>query len=512
MAGFIKAVKSYPPTFWVANIIELFERWGWYGFYMVLALYLTGSVDTGAVGLSPSEQGMIMGIGTAILYFLPVLTGSIADRVGYKNVLILSLIIYVVGFMIIGQVRDFVGIFLVYLFIAIGSSLFKPVPAATISQTTDESTASLGFGLYYMMVNIGGLVGPLFAARMRPHERLDELGNPVLDAAGKTMMDGGAWQNVFWLSAGILAFALVLTLLFYREPTHKKPEKSFLATVGEIIGNVFTALKDIRLVFFLLLIIGFWTMFNQLYYTLPVFVDQWVDTSGLYNAINGVAPWLASAIGTENGTIPAEVITTFDAFYIVLFQILISTLVMKYRPINAIVTGIFVGSIGMGLSFLFQNAIYTILALLIFAVGEMACSPRIIEYLGAIAPKDKRAMYVGCYFIPIAGGNFFAGMLSGVYEQMSDKVTLLTREVAARGLDIPAISDSFSQNDYIRRAAELMGMDSSQLTQHLWTTYSPQNFWLVVFGIGLGTTALLVLYHFLVLKPAEKAKAAAEAK
>jgi proton-dependent oligopeptide transporter, POT family len=508
MRGFMSAVRTYPRSFWVANIIELFERWGWYGFYMVLALYLTGSVDTGAVGLSKTEQGMIMGIGTAILYFLPVITGAIADRVGYKRILLLSLAIYVAGFMVIGQVRDFAGIFVIYLVLALGSALFKPVPAATISHTTDESTSSIGFGLYYMMVNVGALIGPLFASRMKPDVRLDEAGAIITDAAGKPLLTGGAWHHVFWLSAAILALAFVITLLFYREPARKRAEGSALSAIGEILGNVFTALRDIRLVVFLVLIIGFWTMFNQLYYTLPIFIDQWVDTSALFNAINSVAPWLASAIGTANGTIPAEVITTFDAFYIVLFQLVVSTLVMKWRPINAMITGIFVGSIGMGLSFLFGNAIYTVLALFIFGVGEMACSPRIIEYLGSLAPGDKRAMYVGCYFIPIAGGNFFAGLLSSVYEAMSDKVVLLQREVAARGLDIPAISESFTQNDFIRRAGELMGMNGAQLTDFLWRTYQPYNFWLVVVGIGVGTTALLLLYHFLVLKPAERKKAA----
>lgn len=84
---------TFPRTFWVANAIELFERWAWYGFFMLFANYLTGSSDLGGLEFTQSEKGLLMGVGTGILYFMPVLTGAIADRYGYKKVLFLSFII-----------------------------------------------------------------------------------------------------------------------------------------------------------------------------------------------------------------------------------------------------------------------------------------------------------------------------------------------------------------------------------------------------------------------------------
>jgi hypothetical protein len=131
----------------------------------------------------------------------------------------------------------------------------------------------------------------------------------------------------------------------------------------------------------------------------------------------------------------------------------------------------------------------------------MASSPKISEYVARIAPKDKVALYMGCSFIPYAGGNFFAGQISGgVYAKLSDKITLLQQEVATRGLEIPAISGDFTQTDYLNRAGELMGMNSRQLTDYLWQTYNPNKIWYMVFGIGLLTVALMFLYDRLIIR------------
>ena len=147
--------RKFPRTFWVANTIELFERWAWYGFFMLFANYLTGSSDMGGLEFTQSQKGILMGVGTGILYFLPVLTGAIADRYGYKKVLALAFVIYTSAFILLPMFSTFTGVFLMYLYLALGAALFKPIISATIAKTTTDETASIGFGIYYMMVNIG---------------------------------------------------------------------------------------------------------------------------------------------------------------------------------------------------------------------------------------------------------------------------------------------------------------------------------------------------------------------
>ena len=108
-------LKSFPRTFWVANAIELFERWAWYGFFMLFANYLTGSSDAGGLEFSQSQKGILMGVGTGILYFLPVLTGAIADRYGYRKVLCIAFLVYASAFILLPQATTFVGVFLLYI-------------------------------------------------------------------------------------------------------------------------------------------------------------------------------------------------------------------------------------------------------------------------------------------------------------------------------------------------------------------------------------------------------------
>jgi len=294
MPKFFRILKKYPGTFWVANIMELFERWAWYGMFMLFALYLTGSTDSGALGFSQAQKGLLMGSVVGFLYFLPVFTGAIADRVGYKKVLIIAYILMTTSYFLLGRVKEYEWVFAAFLMLALGAALFKPIISACIAKTTDDETSSIGFGIFYMIVNIGAFVGPVVASLARQN----------------------SWVNVFNISSGVIVFNLILVILFFKEPERSASQTSFREEIKKIFRNIFEALRDMRLVVFLLIIIGFWTMYNQLFYTLPVFIDQWMDTSVVYDNIYRIWPWLAEQIGTSEKTIAAEMLTNIDAMYI----------------------------------------------------------------------------------------------------------------------------------------------------------------------------------------------------
>lgn len=478
MSKLSRTFKKFPKTFWIANTMELFERWAWYGLFMVLAIYLTGSKDSGALGFSQTQKGYLMGTVVAILYFLPVITGAIADKFGYKKVLIIAYSILSSGYLMMGLFKSYTSMWIVFLYLAVGAGLFKPVISATIAKTTTDKTSSIGFGIFYMIVNIGAFVGPIFASKLREAD----------------------WFFVFAMSSVVILINMILVIFFFKEPERKPKSETLTKAILTIFKNIISALKDVKLLLFLIIIIGFWTMYNQLFYTLPVFIEQWIDTSVIYDAISGISPALASAIGNDNGTISPEMIVNIDAFYIVIFQIAVSTIVMKYKAVNTMISGFIICAIGIGLWFITRNPFYLFLTIFIFGIGEMASSPKILEYIGRIAPKDKVALYMGCYFLPMAGGNFFAGIISGnVYGRMSDKINLLRTEVDARGMNIPEISDNFTKNDFINSAATKLNMSLPELSNYLWNNYQPYNFWMVVTGIGMGTVLLLWLYDRLLL-------------
>lgn len=471
---------AFPKAFWASNAMELFERWAWYGFYMAFALYLVGSKDTGALGFSAGQKGIIMGTGSMLLYFLPVITGAIADRVGYKKVLLISFTFYIITYWMVGYFQSFVSVFISFILLAISGALFKPIISAMISKTTDSSNSSIGFGIFYMMINIGGFIGPFIAGVLY---KLD-------------------WNYVFLMSMITIGINYPILFFFFKEPDRDKlkSDESFAKTIGTAFKNIGITLVNFKYVLFLIIMIGFWTAFNQLYYSFPVFIDDWADTSNVYNLIESIWPWLANKIGV-NGTITAVTMGSFDAFFIILFQILISWLVMRLKPLNAMMTGIFILAIGLFLMFSTQNGLHIVLGILIFAIGEMSSSPKFTEYVGSIAPADKKALYMGTSFLPIAASHQLAGVISGdMYDKVSGKMYLLKLEVEKRGLIIPDISETFTKNDYWGKACELTSMNSSQLTNFLWANYHPSRIWMLYSGIAIGAVIALFLYDKFILK------------
>ena len=549
MSKISRTFKKFPGVFWVANTMELFERWAWYGLFAVLALYLTKSTDTGALGFTQTQKGTIMGTVTAILYLLPIVTGAIADRFGYKKVLILAYIVLSSGYFMMGQFTTYGYVFFAFLYVALGAAMFKPIVSATVAKTTDKDTSSIGFGIFYMMVNIGGFLGPIVSSKMR-----------VV-----------AWGHVFTMSTISILVNLVLVLLFYKEPKRETEVETkkylivdyafilwtvitsiiifvvfftaflilfilesfvvfllkerlsfkfveFINTlpIGEdnkkIFRNITTIFKDSKFVLFLLFIVGFWTMFNQIFYTLPNFVDQWVNTKPLFEFFHNIWSGLTWFFGPNDGrkVIEPEIIVSFDSAFIILFQIIVSYVVMKLRPINSMITGIIVSAIGVSLAFATHSVGFVVLGILIFSLGEMASSPKFTEYIGIIAPRDKVGLYMGYSFLPVAVGNYLAGFLSGrVYQAMSDKISLLQIEAAKRGLHIQAISKTtgFTQNDYIDKFCKLTGMNHSQMTEFLWKHYHPANIWLIFAVIGFIAVAGLWIYDRFILKSGKQVQA-----
>ncbi|MCL3780350.1 MFS transporter [Prolixibacteraceae bacterium JC049] len=468
--------RRFPKTFWVANTIELFERWAWYGFFILFANYLTGSFDDGGLEFSQEQKGIIMGVGTGILYFLPVITGSIADKYGYKKVLMLAFAIYTSAFIMFPLFDTFTGVFLMYLYLALGAALFKPVISATIAKTTDESTASIGFGIFYMMVNIGAYFGPMVTL----------------------LFKHSSYSMVFYISAGIIALNFFM-LFFYKEPDREANSDTLGASIMKIFNNIVMVFKDFKFVLFLLIVAGFWTMYNQLFFTLPVFITQWVDTSMMYEFFQNHMPFISENYGiAATGQMESEFVVNFDALFIIAFQIIVSTIVMKWKPLRTMITGFLVCAIGMALTLFTQNVVFTLVAIYVFAIGEMAGSPKITEYIGRIAPADKKALYMGYSFIPVFFGNVFAGIISGnVYGSMSDKTVFVKQEIAERGI---TLADNLSKNEIFAATAEKMNMTTIELTKFLWDKYHPSQIWYVILCIGLAAVFALALYDRFILK------------
>jgi len=213
--------KKFPKTFWIANTMEIFERMAWYGFFAVSSLYITGAVEDGGLGFTDEDRGVVQGVVTFFLYLFPVVTGALADRYGFKKMLFSAFVILAPAYFLLGQFKSLPTFFAAYMLVALGAAMFKPVIIGTVTKTTNEKTSSLGFGIFYMMVNIGGFIGPIVAGIVR----------------------GWAWKWVFVASAFWIAVNFIFVTFFYKEPTSESTSanprslKKVMTDMVEVLGN-----------------------------------------------------------------------------------------------------------------------------------------------------------------------------------------------------------------------------------------------------------------------------------
>jgi len=465
--------KQFPSSFWTANVMEIFERMGWYGFYAVSTLYLTGAVADGGLGLTSEDRGVIQGLATFFLYLFPAVFGALADRYGYRRMFVASSVVMVPGYLLLGIPDGFWGFLAVYFLVAVGHGMFKPVVISTVAKSTTKETGSMGFGIFYMMVNIGGFLGPIVAGVVR----------------------GWDWRFVFYCSAGWLLLMGAIALLVYREPPRDeakesaRPLREVFAGMVAVVGNgrFFVLIAGIlfllvmgskwldpvvylpvagawivanfawdfagrglarsphvkrpwfletmkvgegRYLVFLFLMAFFWTSFNQIFMTLPEYIRDYADTSDLIRSLAPAADWVtrvARSLGADtsewgravlqHGQVKPEHLINLNAFGIIVGQVAIAYAVRRLQPLTCIILGSFITVISFLLYLIGQGGWVIVLAVLVFSVGEMLASPRSKEYAGNIAPPDKVGMYMGYFYWCVALGNLFGGLLSGVMYQ-----------------------------------------------------------------------------------------------
>ena len=552
--------SPFQQAFYVANTMEIFERLAWYGMYTLLASYIMTPTTQGGLGLGNTERGLIMGVVPFFLYLFPVVSGALADRFGYRKMFLLSFTLMAPSYYFLGYAKDLASFMSIFMLIALGAGIFKPVVTATISRTTDDTNRGLGFGIFYMMVNIGGFLGPVIA--------------PIIQK-------NYGWQWVFIFACIWISVNFIPALFFYKEPERHGKNKTLTQVFHEmqqVLGNFRLALFVVPLLvllvafyagfigsqstliclvilvisavvwditvakynvenssatlgndplsqgqepqsqvapvtlpwylqkmrignkpfmIYLLILTGFWTVYMQIFVTLPVYIRDFVDTSDLVSLLHSVSPWLhdvltsvnidtlsseimrlaskfndidalqsqaaikeiTSTLGALDVRIPEQqiingfsqisqsmlasdmaatqglsqniaeqwsaqyrqmnpaTILSLDFLMIIIFQISISHFIDKFKALPALI----VGTAILSLSMLMQGFAHGIIfggllvscAVIVFAVGEMISAPKSQEYVASFAPKDKAAMFMGYYFVSMALGNLFAGLLSG---------------------------------------------------------------------------------------------------
>jgi POT family proton-dependent oligopeptide transporter len=363
-------VNGFSSTFWIANSLELFERLAYYGAKAVLTVFLATKV-----GLE-KEAGFLAGLFNAVLYSLPIVAGVFVDKYGFKRTLMACFAIFCVGYFLIGLagmeygqvVVEVIGkrnyVIGVLLLTAVGGSLIKPCIVGTVAKTSKPGAQALGFSIYYTLVNLGGAIGPIIAFYVRQDLGIEFV--LVMSSITSFLLFFGAW-------------------LFFKEPDGEVGEKK---TFAKVFSDMVLVFANIKFMSFLLIFSGFWMMFWQVFYTLPFYATNVLH----YEAF--------------------EFLETVDAWTIIIITIPVTAFVSKWKPVVAIIIGFTIASaswivIGAGGTILF-----TIIGIMLFALGEATQAPRFYEYVSSLAPKGQVGTFMGFAFLPVAIGSFTAGILS----------------------------------------------------------------------------------------------------
>ncbi|WP_306589667.1 MFS transporter [Geothrix sp. 21YS21S-4] len=368
-----QALRSgFARAFWVANTLELFERLAFYGSKAILAVYLVEKVGLGRLGSA------LVGLYGFAVFFLPTLAGPLVDRYGFRRSLIACFSIFSVGYFAIGlaglpQGQAFVAsigltpyIVGALLLTAVGGSLIKPCVVGTVARTTTPETKSLGYSIYYTLVNLGGAMGPVLGLQVR---------------------EGFGIEYVLIMSALTSVLNLLGTFLFFPEPGGAAEGST--RTLGQVVRDMGMVFRNLRFMGFLVIFSGFWIMFWQIFYGLPFYVRDVLHFSRF------------------------ELIETVDSCAIILLTVPVTALMKKVRPILAMSSGFAMASLGWCFVGAVPTLGGTIAGIVIFAVGEAMQAPRFYEYVADLAPTDQVGTYMGFAFLPVAIGALVAGYLSG---------------------------------------------------------------------------------------------------
>jgi len=430
-----KARSKFPRTYWVVIVMEFFERFAFYGMMAFLADYFVKNVG------NHEQWGALRTVLFMILYIVPILSGALAEKVGYKKVLGVAFLLMGAAYLGVGR-SDYcrevlasagfenmtaVPIFFAFMIVlGLGGGLFKPIISGTIARSTDETNSTVGFGIYYWSINVGSFLASLVAAHY---------------------VEQNNEEIMFIFAAVCVGLMLFNNFFFYREPSKPGKIKSF-ADTASAIGTVFT---NWRFIVLLVIFSGFWAMYNRSQDSaLWLLSENYLDMTPVNDFVTSIGVKFHEDFQFRFNV--AHVMT-INAGVIIVLQVVVSYLVRNAPPLPTMIVGIGLATTFPLITALSTNPWLFVLGLVLFSIGEITAYPKLISYVGLIAPRDKVAIYMGFVFLPI----FFASMF----------------------FDIP--------NGWVWDELVVKNKDI--------TTY-----WYIVAGLGVFTMVCLILYHKLLGK------------
>ena len=416
---------GFERPFWIANISEIFERLSYYGAFASLALYLQERLN-----FSTEQTGTLTGIFGGMVWFLAIFGGAAADRLGFRRALSIAYLILAVAYFLIGSigaswlapVRNAVplGLFVGFILIlpALGISLVKPCVVGTTARASKENVRSIGYSIYYTMVNIGGAAGPYLASWAHRHLGV---------------------ENVYRMAAVSVFAMFFLVLLLFREP--RKAGDAPPPSIAEVARNFCVVVGNARLVLPVLAVALVLRIVTWLY---PFHVPWWIWVALLVLVLAGISRFMWFLVlftpywivfwqqyislpgyihGYINSSADVEMILVTDGLTVICLTLIMNFLTRKIPAFPAVILGTVITALSWLILAFWPTVWGAVLSLFVLALGEIIQAPRYYEYISRLAPPGQQGTYMGFAFLPIGIGSLIGGWFGGTVVHHFGEVT-----------------------------------------------------------------------------------------
>jgi dipeptide/tripeptide permease len=375
---------GFERPFWVANISELFERLSYYAAFASLARYLNETLRF------PVEKATsLTGLFGGLVWFLAIFGGALADRLGFRRALSLAYLILSGSYFLLGSlqaswlapIRNSMPLTLLVILVlmlpAFGIALVKPSVVGTTARASKENVRSIGYSIYYTLVNIGGFAGPYTASIVHRHLSV---------------------ENVFRIAALSVFLMFFAVLLFFKEP--RRAGEVQATSLAQSAKNFLVVLSNPRFMLFLLIFSGYWIVYWQEFIILPLYVHNYINSKA-----------------------DTELLLITGPLTVISLQVIVSLLTQKIPSFRAITLGTFISALAWIILIIHPTVSMVVLTLFAVSIGEITQSPRYYEYISRLAPAGQQGTYMGFAFLPIGIGAFIGGPFGGLLMHHFGEVT-----------------------------------------------------------------------------------------
>ncbi|MDP9160899.1 MAG: MFS transporter [Acidobacteriota bacterium] len=365
---------GFERPFWVANVSELFERLSYYAAFASLARYLHETLN-----FRVEQASSLTGLFGGLVWFLAAFGGTLADRLGFRRSLSLAYFILSCAYFLLGSIGSpwlapvrnamplVVLVAILLILPALGIALVKPCVVGTTARASKENVRSIGYSIYYTLVNIGGAAGPYVASWVHQHMRV---------------------ENVFRVAALSVFAMFFAVLLFFKEPRRSGDAQT--ASVTQAARNFGTVLSNPRFMLFLLIFSGYWIVYWQEFIILPVYIHEYV-----------------------NPKTDTELLLITGPLTVISLQMVVSFITRRMPAFRAITLGTLMSGLAWIIFIVNPTVPMAIATLVAVSLGEITQSPRYYEYISRLAPPGQQGTYMGFAFLPIGIGSLVGGWFGG---------------------------------------------------------------------------------------------------